>query len=223
MKQSRATELRDLIEEAIVTGVYAPGQRLDEVKLASRFGVSRTPVREALRQLEATELVDIQPHRGAFVKVIAIPEMLQMFEVMAELEGLCARLAARRCTEKQLRDLEGAHAACAATLQSADADEYYYANETFHKLLYAASGNSFLTRMATSLQTRLKPFRRLQLRVPGRMLNSSAEHGAIVTALRAADASSAEQLAVAHVTVQGDRFGDFLAALGSRGPEENQR
>jgi DNA-binding GntR family transcriptional regulator len=222
MQQSRASELRDLIEEAIVTGVFTPGQRLDEVTLAARFGVSRTPVREALRQLGATELVEIQPHRGAFVRVIALPEMLNMFEVMAEIEGLCARLAARRRSEAQLRELEAAHEACAATLESDDADEYYYANETFHKLLYAASGNSFLARMATSLQTRLKPFRRLQLRVPGRMRSSSAEHGAIVAALRAGDAPSAEHLAEAHVTVQGDTFGDFLAAVDSPGFRDGQ-
>lgn len=217
MKQSRATELRDLIEEAIVTGIFAPGQRLDEVTLAARFNVSRTPVREALRQLEATELVEIRPHRGASVKVIAIPEMLHMFEVMAELEGMCARLAARRRSEAQLRDLEAAHAACVATLESDDSDEYYYANATFHKLLYAASGNSYLSRLATTLQTRLKPFRRLQLRVPGRMQSSSEEHAAIVAALRAGDASSAEQLAEMHVNVQGDNFGDFLAAVESPG------
>lgn len=220
MKQSRATALRDLIEEAILTGVFAPGQRLDEVTLAARYEVSRTPIREALRQLEAMELVEIQPHRGAFVKVIAFPEMMQMFEVMAELEGMCARLAARRCTAEQLQRLEAAHQACAATLTTGDADEYYYANETFHKMLYAASGNTFLARMATSLQTRLKPFRRLQLRVPGRMQSSSAEHGSIVAALRAADAASAEQLAEAHVTIQGDRFGDFLAAVGTPEAQE---
>jgi len=220
MKQSRATELRDRIEEGILTGVFAPGQRLDEVTLAARYAVSRTPIREALRQLEAMELVEIQPHRGAFVKVITFPEMMQMFEVMAELEGMCARLAARRSTSTQLQRLEEAHQACAATLATGDADEYYYANETFHKMLYAASGNTFLAKMATSLQTRLKPFRRLQLRVPGRMQSSSAEHGSIVAALRGADATSAEKLAEAHVTVQGDRFGDFLAAVGAPGPDE---
>lgn len=217
MKQSRATALRDLIEEAILTGAFAPGERLDEVTLAARYDVSRTPVREALRQLEAMDLVEVRPHRGAFVKVVAVPEMLQMFEVMAELEGMCARLAARRCTAEQLHELHAAHETCAATLSVGDADEYYYANESFHKELYAASGNAVLARMATSLQTRLKPFRRLQLRVPGRMRSSSAEHGSIVEALRSGDAASAESLARAHVAVQGDRFGDFLAAVGASG------
>ncbi|GGH36763.1 GntR family transcriptional regulator [Microbacterium album] len=213
MKQSRAEMLRDLIEQEIVTGAFAPGQRLDEVMLAERFGVSRTPVREALRQLAATELVEIKPHRGVFVRVIPIPEMLNMFEVMSELEGMCARLAARRRTEEQLRELDEARAECEATLATGDADEYYYANERFHSLLYAASGNPFLARMASSLQTRLKPFRRLQLRVPGRMGSSSDEHAAIVDAVRSGDAAEAERLAGSHVTVQGDRFSDFLAAV----------
>jgi DNA-binding GntR family transcriptional regulator len=213
MKQSLALELRDLIEQEIVTGAFAPGERLDEVTLASRFNVSRTPVREALKHLASTELVEIHPHRGAFVKVITLSEMLNMFEVMAELEGMCARLAARRRTEAQLLQLEAAQAACAATLESGDADEYYYANERFHALLYEASGNPFLSRTAGSLQTRLKPFRRLQLRVPGRMPTSSAEHAAILSAHRVGDAVAAEHLAESHVAVQGDRFGDFIAAL----------
>ncbi|MEV1131872.1 GntR family transcriptional regulator [Agromyces sp. NPDC049794] len=213
MKQSRALELRDLIEQEIVTGAFAPGERLDESILANRFNVSRTPVREALKHLASTELVEIQPHRGAFVKVITFPEMLNMFEVMAELEGMCARLAARRRTDDQLGELEAAQAACEATLASGDADEYYYANERFHALLYEASGNAFLSRTAASLQTRLKPFRRLQLRVPGRMATSSAEHAAILAALRRGEGDVAEHLAESHVTVQGDRFSDFLAAL----------
>lgn len=213
MKQSRTDTIRDLIEQEIVMGHFAPGQRLDEVSLAAQFGVSRTPVRESLRQLAATELVQIKPHRGAFVKVVPLHEMLSMFEVMSELEGMCARLAARRRTDSQLAEIDAAREACEATLVGdADPDDYYYANERFHVLIYEASGNPFLARTAKSLQTRLKPFRRLQLRVPGRLATSSAEHAAVVDAIREGDAAKAERLAEAHVTVQGDGFSDFLAA-----------
>lgn len=212
-RQSRATLLRDQIEQDIVTGVYAPGERLDEVLLASRFSVSRTPIREALMQLAAMELVNIQPHRGAFVNVTSIPEMLGMFEVMAELEGMCARLVARRRTSAHLSDMQAAQDACLAALETGDADNYYYANEQFHAALYQASGNPFLARTAASLHGRLKPFRRLQLRVPGRMSSSSAEHDAIIAALRAGDAAEAERLMKSHIAVQGDRFSDFLSSL----------
>src|SRR5690606_6065252 len=104
------------------------------------FAVSRTPIREALLQLAAHELVNIEAHRGAFVRAMSLAEILSRFEVMAELEGMCARLSARRRTPAQLAELESAQAACRETLDAGDADEYYYANERFHSLLYAASG-----------------------------------------------------------------------------------
>lgn len=214
MKQSRASSIRDQVEQAIITGDFAPGQRLDEAMLAERFEVSRTPVREALRQLAATDLVEVIPHRGTFVRELSVRDILSMFEVMAELEGVCARLAARRRTPKQLTLLEEAKDACEATAASGDADEYYYANEQLHLHLYDASGNPFLARMAAGLQSRIKPFRRLQLRVPGRLHSSTAEHAAIISAVRDNDPDEAERLVKEHVSVQGDRFGDFLSALG---------
>ncbi|WP_309083001.1 GntR family transcriptional regulator [Chelativorans sp.] len=215
MKQSRAALLRDAIEEDIVTGVYKPGERLDETSLAARYKVSRTPIREALTQLGVMGVVKIQPHRGAFVNQITLPEMIGMFEVMAELEGMCARLAARRITARQLDELVAAQADCQAALGKGDSDDYYYANERFHLLLYAASGNSFLANMATTLHKRLKPYRRLQLRVPGRLEKSAAEHETVIQALRARDAAKAEDLIEKHILVQGDMFSDFLSAMSS--------
>ncbi|MGO2110800.1 MAG: GntR family transcriptional regulator [Pseudoclavibacter sp.] len=214
MKQSRAGEIRDHIEQAIVTGEFKPGERLDEVKLAAQFEVSRTPIREALRQLIATELVEARPHRGTFVKDFSVRDMLSMFEVMSELEGMCARLAARRRSEPQLREIEAACDRCVESSATGNADDYYYANEQFHLAIYEASGNAFLARTAQSLLLRLRPFRRLQLRVPGRMHSSTVEHQSVVEAIRAGDSAAAERLIEEHVSVQGDRFGDFVAALG---------
>ncbi|WEX11171.1 GntR family transcriptional regulator [Chelativorans sp. AA-79] len=215
MKQSRAALLRDAIEEDIVTGVYKPGERLDETTLAARHQVSRTPIREALTQLSAMGVVKIQPHRGAFVNEITLPEMIGMFEVMAELEGMCARLAARRMSPQQLDELVAAQADCLAALGKGEADDYYYANERFHLLLYAASGNSFLASTATALHKRLKPYRRLQLRVPGRLERSAAEHENVIAALRARDSAKAEELIESHILVQGDMFSDFLSTMSS--------
>ncbi|GAA4431388.1 GntR family transcriptional regulator [Georgenia halophila] len=213
MKRTSASTVRDLLEHEIVTGGFTPGQRLDEAQLASRFGVSRTPIREALTQLAAIELVEVRPHRGTFVKVTSVPEMLAMFEVMGELEAVCARLAARRRTEAQLKELEQAYTACERSLHSGSADEYYYSNEEFHRLIYEASGNAYLTQMTTSMQLRLKPFRRLQLRVAGRMQSSLEEHEQILAALRTHDVEEVERLIKGHIAVQGDHFSDFLAAV----------
>ncbi len=103
---TRADQLRRTLEEEIFTGRLKPGDRLDEQSLAQRFSVSRTPVREALRQLSASHLIEVRPRQGAVVAVITLPRLIEMFEVMAELEGMCARLAARRMTDDERSELQ---------------------------------------------------------------------------------------------------------------------
>lgn len=207
--------LRDAIEQDIVTGVYAPGDRLDETDLAARHNVSRTPIREALMQLAAQGLVRAVPNKGCFVNQITLPELIGMFEVMAELEGMCARLTARRIGEAGLAELDHWQAACRTACAAGTADDYYYANERFHRALYANSGNPYLAQIAGQLHTLLKPYRRLQLRVPGRLVRSASEHDAIIAALRARTPAEAEALIRQHIIVQGDSFSDFLMAISS--------
>src|SRR5689334_3512269 len=101
-------ELRDAIEEAVVSGTFAPGQHLDEVELARRYGVSRTPVREALMQLSAIGLVVSRPRRGVVVARPSPEQLIEMFDVMAELEGMAGRLASRRAGAEDLKDLQDA-------------------------------------------------------------------------------------------------------------------
>ncbi len=213
IKQSTVERLRETIEQDIVTGVYTPGERLDESHLAARHKVSRTPIREALMQLSAMGLVRIVPHKGTFVNEVTVTELIGMFEVMGELEGMCARLAARRMTPEQIAALETAQAECRAACEEGTADAYYYANETFHRLLYESSGNSYLTKISNALHTRLKPYRRLQLRAPGRLSKSADEHDAVIAAVRARDPQKAEELIKRHIIVQGDTFSDFLLAI----------
>lgn len=212
-KPSRVHALRDSIEHDIVTGIFVAGERLDEARLAERYGVSRTPVREALMQLASAGMVEIRPHRGAFVVELSATELIEMFEVMAELEGMCGRLAARRITPDRLAVLLAAHQFCQEAEQQGDADAYYYANEAFHYEIYASSRNTFLEKQAGALHKRLKPYRRLQLRVPGRVGSSRAEHQAIVDAIAAGDAEAAQRALNAHILIQGSRFSDFIAAL----------
>jgi DNA-binding GntR family transcriptional regulator len=208
-----AQHLRQKIENEIAWGHRLPGDRLDEQQLANAFGVSRTPVREALQQLASAGLVELRPRRGAFIAVPSPERLYQMFELMAELEALAARLASRRITSEGARALQAAHRACAN--QRDDADAYYNANETFHREIYRLSGNAFLAEEAMALQTRLKPFRRLQLRVRGRINASFAEHEAIVSAIIAGEGEAAERAIRAHVQVQGERFSDLVASLAA--------
>jgi DNA-binding GntR family transcriptional regulator len=215
MNESRASRLRDEIEEDIATGRLRPGERLDEVSLAQKFGVSRTPIREALQQLAAAGLIDMRPHRGALVSAPDPKRLLEMFEVMAELEAMCGRLAARRLQPDSEQALKSTLAACSHAAEETDSDGYYYENERFHRAIYAASRNAFLAEQAMALSKRLSPFRRLQLRVRNRLKTSQAEHEQIVAAILAGDGELAAERLRAHVTVQGERFHDLMASLGS--------
>jgi len=209
----RAEALRDQLEQDIVTGRFKPGERLDEQSLASRFGVSRTPIREALMQLASIGMVDLQPHRGAFVASLSLKEIIERFEMMAALEGMCGALAARRITDEQRSNLVEAHEACAEAAKSGSIDSYYYANKSFHQAIYDACNNSYLAEQARALHTRLQPYRRLQLRARHRVSNSLDEHKSIVEAILAGDSAKAERQLRGHVLIQGERLTDFIASL----------
>jgi DNA-binding GntR family transcriptional regulator len=212
---TRSGKLREAIEERIATGEFPPGMHLDETELAHRFGVSRTPLREALIQLSSTGIVALRPRRGAVVEEITPQRLLEMFEVMAELEALCGRLAARRMSDADHAVLLQAHKACEAACRSNDADAYYHQNELFHLAIYAGTHSGFLSEQTSAMHRRLRPYRRLQLRVRNRVTNSFNEHGGIVEALLAGNAELASERLRAHILVQGERFGDLLASLDS--------
>lgn len=211
--KNRSEALRDSIEEMIAIGKYRPGEHLDETELATKFGVSRTPIREALIQLASMGLVVIRPRRGAVVAEIAPQQLVEMFEVMAELEAMCGRLAARRMSPDEHTRLLAAHQACNDARNANDADEYYYKNEAFHQEIYNGSGNAFLEEQARNLHRRLRPYRRLQLRVRDRLSASYAEHQSVVDAIIAGDSDTAAERLRNHVMVQGQRFADLIASL----------
>ena len=208
-------QLREKIEDQIATGALPPGSALDEATLVEQHGVSRTPVREALIQLAAEGLIEIRPRRGAVVTSIGPTRLMEMFEVMAELEGMCGRLAARRMSDAQRQALLAAHQACEAACTQEDANAYFYCNEEFHSAIYAGSQNIFLIEQTSQLQRRLRPYRRLQLRVRNRMGVSFQEHLKVVQAITAGDADAAEKALRGHVVVQGERFADLLASLNT--------
>jgi DNA-binding GntR family transcriptional regulator len=214
---SQALRLREMIEEEILDGTLAPGSRLDETAVAARFGVSRTPVREALQQLGASGMLDLRPRRGAVVAALGPDSLIEMFEVMAELEAMAARLAARRLLPDDRETIARCHSACGAAV--GDSDGYYHENELFHRAIYRASGNHFLAAQCETLQKRLAPYRRLQLRHRNRVPVSYAEHEAIVSAINDGRADDAAYLQRNHVTVQGERFTDLIAGLRTLSPK----
>lgn len=213
MERKRSDVIADALEGLIFDGTFVDGDRLDEVQLASRFDVSRTPIREALLRLAQSGLVVQIPRRGVFVRQPGPVELIEMFEVMAELEAVSARLAASRISEKALADLHKANERCKLAVDAQDADGYYRENERFHAILYRQSGNGFLEQECLRLQRRLQPFRRVQLRVRGRMRQSMAEHEAIVSAIEEGDGDKAADAIRRHVSVQGEKFHHLVASL----------
>jgi DNA-binding GntR family transcriptional regulator len=213
MEIRRADMIADTLEELVFTGDFSDGDRLDEIRLARQFNVSRTPIREALQRLVASGLAVQIPRRGVFIRQPGLVELMEMFETMAEIEGVCGRLAAHRISEEALAELDTANARCTEAIAADDADGYYRENERFHHMIYRHAGNGFLEQEALRLHRRLKPFRRMQLRLRGRMAQSMAEHEAVVAALRAGEAERAAEVLRGHVAIQGEKFHLLMASL----------
>ncbi|UCV04144.1 GntR family transcriptional regulator [Dechloromonas denitrificans] len=175
------------IADEIVLGNLAPGSRLDEVSLAARFNVSRTPVREALKQLAIMGLVDTRPNRGSVVAALSVDQLDQMFEAIGELEAACARHAALRMTEADRARMLELHAEGRAAMQVGDIDRYDAANLELHATIIRGCYNPVLIELATSLRHRVSSFRRTQFRNVERMGESFEEHTVIVEAILAHD------------------------------------
>lgn len=210
---TRAEEIRQTIEKEIFQGTLRPGTRLDEETLAARFGLSRTPVREAILQLVYSGLVVKKPRQGAVVAPLDLHRMVQMFEVMSEIEGLCARFAARRMSPDEKARLVELHASAGRMCEARDLDEYYAVNRAFHDAIYDGSHNDVLKEMARSLFSRLAPYRRYQLNHPQRVEGSFGEHGEVVAAISAADPDRAQAAMRKHVTIQADIFAEFVSIM----------
>jgi DNA-binding GntR family transcriptional regulator len=208
--------IREALENAIVDGRFCPGARLDPEALAREYGVSRTPIREALQQLETSGLVRVAPKRGTFVSEWSVEELAERFEMMAEIEASCARLAARRINDPELAELEIVHEECRSLAERGSVDAYYAENSRFHNCIYRATHNAFMAQEASRLHAMLQPYRRLQLQVRNRLARSFAEHDAVVAAIRTGDGEAAAKAMLDHVVIQGDRFHDLLAALRAR-------
>jgi len=200
-RPTRAEAIAAQLADDIVAGRLKPGAALDETSLAAHFAVSRTPVREALRQLAPTGLVQSVPRRGCVVAVPDANQLAEMFVVMAELEAMAAAHCAMAMTPQERRGLERQIACMAAMVRDGDVAGYRAANVAFHHLLYAGSHNRYLAEIATATRRRLAPFRAAQLEAPDRMRKSHEEHVAIVTAIQRGEAAAAAAALRAHIDV----------------------
>ncbi len=206
-------EVVRLIEEEIISGALPPGTHLDEVQLSQRFGLSRTPLREALAQLRSSGLVEGRARTGTFVTRLGIKSILECLAMTAEIEAIAADWAARRMSASEIGALNALHDECTAAKLSGDPDAYFLANRRFHAAIYAGAHNRYVAMTADFLFLKAAPYRRLQLRQPGRIASSLDEHGQIVAAIAARDSATARHIIHDHILIQGDRFMEFISLL----------
>ncbi|MGA0609980.1 GntR family transcriptional regulator [Caldimonas sp. KR1-144] len=214
LHESVAARLRALIFERQL----APGALIDELALAREWGISRTPLREALKVLASEGLVHAQPRRGCVVTEISEDDARQLFPVMALLEGRCAYEAARNATDAELVELEGLHAQLEHHAASGDTDGYYRANHVFHTRVQQLARNPWLSRATDQLRIFMRLLRGRQLHLPGRMDASIGEHRALIAALLARDARAAQREMHDHLMAQLDALQALRAAESGARP-----
>ncbi len=211
-----AEKLATAIADGILSGALKPGVRLDEIGLAQQHGVSRTPVREALRQLTTSGLIDMRPRKGAIVSKATPEQVESLFVAMAEMEATCARLAAMSMTPVERRRLQAQHEAMAVLATDGDMAAYSDANVAFHSAIYAGAHNEPVSEFARSLRRRVGPFRRAQFQVAGRLTRSNQEHDAVVRAILAGDSEGAHKAMLHHVSLVEIAFEDFAAGSSTQ-------
>jgi DNA-binding GntR family transcriptional regulator len=212
-RRTLAEELRLQLADEIVRGALTPGASLDEMELARRFSVSRTPVREAIRQLAASGLIEARAHRGAVVARPSAERLAGMFEAMAELEALCAGLAAERMTGSERRALEAVHEEMRLLIHVGDPQRFHEVNESFHGAIYAGAHNGYLAEMTLATRARVQPFRRAQFRTLGRLAMSHREHDQVVVAILRGDRERAATAMRAHIATVRESYEVYAESL----------
>lgn len=189
----------ETIREAIINGTLKPRERLMEIQLAEELGVSRTPIREALRKLELEGFIVMVPRKGAYVADITFKDIADVFEIRASLEALAAGLAAERITEEEIEYLERHLVEKADAIAKKDISRLVEVDTKFHEAIYRASRNERLFSIINNLREQIQRYRSLSLAYPGRMKHSLEEHRLIVEAIQARDIPGARQAAQEHI------------------------
>lgn len=187
------------LEDDIISGKLEKGKIVTECELASMLGVSRTPVRGALRRLNEEGLVEIEPNRRITVIGISIDDLIDTYKIRCRLEGLSSALAAERMTDEELKKLIDFVELSEYYLQKEDTDNLKELDTQFHGIIYKASGSRMLYRILAELHRNITRYRKISLGVPGRLKSSVAEHREILNAILARDAQKADELTSRHV------------------------
>ncbi len=187
------------VREEILSGKLKPDEELKEVAIGEELGVSRTPVREALRQLELEGLVRIIPNKGAYVRGISAKDVLDIYSIRARLEGLCARMAAGAIKKEQLEQLEEIVFLSKYQEQQQHYEQLFVLDSKFHETLYEACGSKILEHLLTDFHQYVQRVRKTSLSKQQRAEKSTKEHEAIIKAIREKNPEEADRLATLHV------------------------
>jgi DNA-binding GntR family transcriptional regulator len=217
-------QVREIIERKIVAGEIPAGQKLNANALAKAIGVSRSPVREALRALEQAELVQAIPNRGVFVRAVDLAEAIDLYDIRIGLARQAGRLLAARVTDEQLGTLDLLYRDMERARASGDADAYHRTNLVFHTRLMEYAGNRALAALDERIKKQLRLFLRKGISGPGQLRMSNADHRALLDAIAAGDAEAAANAYERHSITGKQRMLDTLSrsgamdSLASRGP-----
>jgi DNA-binding GntR family transcriptional regulator len=209
----RAADVRSVLQDEIESGTLPPGAVLDERALAARFGVSRTPVREALQQLAALDLVRVAPRQGVTVARLSVAKLRAMLEFIAELEALAAKLAARRIDDELAQRLDAALARCQDAAVAGGAAEYSLANTLFHEVIYDGSRNPYLTEQIRHARRTIQRYRLKDFQNKTQIARSLQDHLKIARAIQNGDEAAAWQAMALHVPAGTTGFSEFLAKV----------
>lgn len=204
-------EVADRLRGMIQARELEAGEWIDEVALTKTLGISRTPLREALKVLVAEGLLRLEPRRGCYVNELSVDDLDEIFPLMAMLEGRCAHEAARKVTDQDLQRLEPLHQRLQEQAAKGDIDEYYASNALIHEAIQALAANHWLSDLVDNLRKLLSLSRHKSLVLPGRIDESCAEHMAIFAALKARDPEGAEALTRKHLMRQLDALHTLTA------------
>ena len=208
-----ADKLISDIRKEVSSGILKPGDQLEVTALAERFGVSRTPIREAIRTLVESGVLETRPRKGSFVRVLSAKQLLDLFQVAAELEGMACRLAALSLTKENVEAIESGVAKCTQAAEFQNNVEYAMANLDFHTAIHNASGNDWLIEQLRQLQINLNSYRTMPYEIRGRLKKSTDEHKIICDAILSGDGEHACNLMRDHMMLQGKRLPSIIASL----------
>jgi DNA-binding GntR family transcriptional regulator len=199
VKASLHNEAVARIRDMIVEGRLEPGSKVSEKELCELFGISRTPLREALKVLATEGLIVLLPNRGARVARLTGKDMADLFQVMGEMEGLAGELACARITDEAVNEIRARHHEMLAHYARGDRNAYFAANQAIHEAIIAAADNSVLTVMYESLRGRIRPARFMANVSRERWDQAVREHGEILEALSRRDGSRLRRLLQEHL------------------------